>query len=79
MKKLLQNRLDKVLNPPSSVPLSEIIDELDDNSQVRIDHLESDGMKTIFLSTIIVIWTRLEVLLGLKLMGHTDTLSAASI
>ena len=35
-------------------------------------------MKTIIPSNIIDIWTRLEVLLGLKLAGHTDTLTEAS-
>ena len=34
--------------------------------------------KTIIPSTIIDIYTRLEVLLGLKLSGHTDTLTEAS-
>ena len=34
--------------------------------------------KLLFHSNIIEIWTRLEILLGLKLSGHTDTLTEAS-
>ena len=40
--------------------------------------LKGQGVKTIIPSNIIDIYTRLEVLLGLKLSGHTDTLSEAS-
>ena len=40
--------------------------------------LQGEGVKTIIPSNIIGIYTRLEVLLGLKLSGHTDTLTEAS-
>ena len=40
--------------------------------------LEGQGMKIIIPSNIIDIYTRLEVLLGLKLSGHTDTLTEVS-
>ena len=40
--------------------------------------LEGQGVKIIIPSNIIDIYTRLEVLLGLKLSGHTDTLTEAS-
>ena len=40
--------------------------------------LEGQGLKIIIPSNIIDIYTRLEVLLGLKLSGHTDTLTEAS-
>ena len=40
--------------------------------------LEGQGVKIIIPSNIIDIYTRLEVLLGLKLSGHSDTLSEAS-
>ena len=40
--------------------------------------LKGQGIKIIILSNIIDIYTRLEVLLGLKLSGHTDTLTEAS-
>ena len=40
--------------------------------------LEGEGVKIIFPSNIIDIYTRLEILLGLKISGHTDTLTEAS-
>ena len=42
------------------------------------DGLQGEGLKIIIPSNIIDIYTRLEVLLGLKLSGHTDTLTEAS-
>ena len=42
------------------------------------DDLQGEGFKIIIPSTIIDIYTRLEILLGLKLSGHTDTLTEAS-
>ena len=42
------------------------------------DDLEGEGLKIFTPSNIIDIYTRLEVLLGLKLSGHSDTLSEAS-
>ena len=42
-------------------------------------HLKSQGIeKSIIPSNIIDIYTRLEIILGLKLSGHTDTLTDAS-
>ena len=41
-------------------------------------NLQGEGVKIILPSNIIDIYTRLEVLLGLKLSGHTDTLTEAS-
>ena len=41
-------------------------------------NLEGQGVKIIIPSNIIDIYTRLEVLLGLKLSGHSDTLTEAS-
>ena len=41
-------------------------------------NLQGEGVKIIIPSNIIDIYTRLEVLLGLKLSGHSDTLSEAS-
>ena len=50
-------------------------DEITDDS----DDLQGEGIQKIIIpSNIIDIYTRLEVLLGLKLSGHTDTLSEAS-
>ena len=46
--------------------------------QNQSDDLQGTGMKIIIPSIIIDIWTRWEVLLGLKLNGNTDTLTEAS-
>ena len=40
--------------------------------------LQGEGVKIIIPSNIIDIYTRLQILLGLKLSGHTDTLTEAS-
>ena len=42
------------------------------------DNLQGEGVKIIIPSNIIDIYTRLEVLLGLRLSGHSDTLTEAS-
>ena len=49
-------------------------EEITDDS----DDLQGEGVKIIIPSNVIDIYTRLEVLLGLKLSGHTDTLTKAS-
>ena len=49
-------------------------DEITDDS----DGLQREGVKIIIPSNIIDIYTRLENLIGLKLSGHTDTLTEAS-
>ena len=49
-------------------------DEFRDDS----DDLQGEGVKIIIPSNIIDIYTRLEILLGIKLSGHTDTLTEAS-
>ena len=62
----LPKTVAKIRNPP----LSAIENESDD--------LQGEGVKIIIPSNIFDIYTRLEVLLGLKLSGHTDTLTEAS-
>ena len=53
---------------------SKTFDEIADNS----DNLEGQGIEKIIIpSNIIHIYTRLEVLLGFKLSGHTNTLTEA--
>ena len=42
------------------------------------DDLQGEGVKIIIPSLIIAIYSRLEVLLGLKLSGHTETLTEAN-
>ena len=59
----LPKEIDKVQNPP--LPAIE-------------NDLQGEGVKIIIPSNIIDIYTRLEVLLGLKLSGHTDTSTEAS-
>ena len=49
-------------------------DEISDYS----NDLEGQGVKIIIPSNIKDIYTRLEILLGLKLSGHSDTLTEAS-
>ena len=63
---IFPNEISKIQNPP----LSAIENES--------DNLQCEGAKIIIPSNIIDIYTRLEVLLGLKLSGHTDTLTEAS-
>ena len=48
------------------------------NIEKESNKLDGEGVKIIIPSNIIDIYTRLEVLLGLKLSGHTDTLTEAS-
>ena len=58
----LPNEIRRIRNPPITT----------------IENLEGEGVKIIIPSNKIDIYTRLEVLLGLKLSGHTDTLTEAS-
>ena len=50
----------------------------DENTDDSGSDLQGEGVKIIIPSNKIVIYTRLEILLGLKLSGHTDTLTEAS-
>ena len=63
-------KLPKLVNDIQNRTFEEITDDSDD--------LQGEGFKIIIPSNIIDIYTRLEVLLGLKLSGHTDTLTKAS-
>ena len=62
--------------------LPELVEEIQNRTfeeiNVDSDDLQGDGVKIIIPSNIIDIYTRLEKLLGLKLSGHTDTLTEAS-
>ena len=62
----LPREIAKIQNPP--------LPPIENES----DNLQGEGVKIIIPSNIIDIYTRLEVLLGLKLSGHTDTLTEAS-
>ena len=72
IEKELSKRVDKIIHPTLSLPTTDT--EIESSS----DDLEGSSMKIIIPSIIIDIWTRLEVLLGLELSGHTDTLTEAS-
>ena len=62
----LPTEIDKIRNPP--------LPAIENES----DNLQGEGVKIIIPSNIIDIYTRLEILLGLKLSGHTNTLTEAS-
>ena len=64
--KNLPREIAKIQNPPLPAIESES------------DNLQGEGVKIVIPSNIIDIYTRLEVLLGLKLSSHSDTLSEAS-
>ena len=64
--------LPKAIDKYRNLPLPGI-ENVEDSSD-----LEGRGVTIFIPSKIIDIYTRLEVLLGLKLSGHTDTLTEAS-
>ena len=66
----LTKPVDKILN----THLALLVDEGEEDSNV----LEGEGMKTIIPSNLIDNYTRLEVLVGLKLSSHIDTLTEVS-
>ena len=53
-----------------------LVDDIQNNTFIEItgdsDGLQGEGVKMIIPSNIIDIYTRLDVLLGLKLFGHTN-------
>ena len=63
-------KLPKLVEDIQNKTFNEITDDSDD--------LQGEGLKIIIPSNIIDIYIRLEVLLALKLSGHTDTLTEAS-
>ena len=69
-KTFLTIKLPKLVDKIQNKTFEEINDDSDD--------LQGEGVKIIIPSNIIDIYTRLEVLLGLKLSGHNDTLTEAS-
>ena len=63
-------KLPKLVEDIQNKTFDDITDESDD--------LRGEGIKIIIPSNIIDIYTRLEILLGLKLSGHTNILTEAS-
>ena len=69
-KTFLKEKLPKLVEEIQNRKFEEITDDSND--------LEGQGVKIIIPNNIFDIYTRLEVLLGLKLSGHSDILSEAS-
>ena len=65
-----------------TITLPKLVEEIQNKTFEEItddsDDLQGEGVQIIIPSNIIDIYTRLEVLLGLKISGHTDTLTEAS-
>ena len=57
--------------------LPKLVEDIQNRTFDEID-LENQGVKIIIPSNLIDIYTRLEILLGLKLSGHSDTVTEAS-
>ena len=64
-------KLPKLVEDIQNKTFDEITHDSDSNLQGR-------GVKIIIPSNIVDIYSRLEILLGLKLSGHTDTFTEAS-
>ena len=60
-----------------TITLTKLVEEIQNVTFDEID-LEGQGVKNIIPPNILDIYTRNEVLLGLNLSGHTDTLTEAS-
>ena len=69
-KKFFTKTLPKLVEDIQNRTFEEITDSFDD--------LQGEGIKIIIPSNIIDIYTRLEILFGLKLFGYTDTPTEAS-
>ena len=65
-----------------TITLPKLVEKIQNRTSEEItddsDDLQGKGIKIIIPSNIVDIYTRLEVLLGLKLSGHTETLTEAS-
>ena len=70
-KTFLTKTLPKLVNKIQNKTIEEIVNDSGND-------LQGQGLKFIIPSKIIDNYTRLEILLGLKLSGHTDTLTEAS-
>ena len=65
-----------------TITLTKLVDDIQNKTFDEVtddsDDLQGEGVKIIIPSNLIDIYTRLEILLGLKLSGHGDTLTEAS-
>ena len=75
-KKLLKNLIYEMYKAKSGENNSEKFKYTKNN--LKPNNLQREGVKIIIPSNIIDIYTRLQILLGLKVSGHTDTLTEAS-
>ena len=71
----LPKAIEKFRNPPLPLPPFENHEKSEGEDS---DALQGDGMKINNAFNIFDFWTRVELLLGLKLSGHTDTLTEGS-
>ena len=74
---------DSKRKPFLTITLPKLVEKIQNRTFEEITHdsdndLQGQGVKIIIPSNIIDIYSRLEILLGLKLSGHTDTLAEAS-
>ena len=77
--KYIKNQLKSRVQNILKTPIAAIASGASDEYESLESDLEGNGTKTIVVpSDTDEIWTRLQVLLGLKLAGHTDTLIEAS-
>ena len=66
-----------------TITLPKLVEDIQNRTYEEItldsdNNLQGEGVKIIIPSNIIDIYSRLEILLGLKLSGHTDTLTESS-
>ena len=76
MKDVLYNlpkAIEKIRNPPLAS-----IENVGESYEEVFDGLDGQGVENIIPSDKIDIYTRLKILLGLKLFGHTNTVTEAS-
>ena len=64
----------EIRNPPLPA-----IENVEDSHEEVSDNLQGQGLKNIMPSNIIDIYTRSEILLGLKKSVHTETFTEASV
>ena len=71
--KYLPNTINSIINPPVLLPA---IENIEDSNEDKSDNLQGEGIeKTIIPSHILDFYSRLDVLLQLKISGQTYTLT----
>ena len=76
---MIDNRIEKLF---FTITLPKLVEKIHNKTFVEVtddpNDLQGEGVKIIIPSNIIDIYTRLEILLGLKFFGDTDTITEAS-